>query len=411
MGPGLTGSTSLEGERVGQPRGSANALRDLDLPAMLLSDDAVRSNVVLMAEYCSSRGVMLAPHAKTSMTSYISDLQVDAGAWGLTAASIVQARGLYAMGHRRILMANVLVEDRGISWVADHFLGETEEASDFLLYVDSMAGLRILEAHLAVREPAKRLGVLVELGYAGGRTGARSVEAARELARRTASSPWLELRGVAGYEGLMPRCGGSKPPGLEKYLRSLHRTLTEFHREQLFDRVPIITAGGSSFFDSVVAELAPTRFGFPVETILRSGCYATHDHGLYQETSPLDGRLKDGGDRFTPALELVAVVWSRPEPELVIAGFGRRDVPTDERLPVVLGRFSSDGVLHVEAGAEVIGVNDQHAFVSVNPDSSLKPGDLISLGISHPCGAFDRWRALPIVDAARNILSTAAPQL
>ncbi len=41
-------------------------------------------------------------------------------------------------------------------------------------------------------------------------------------------------------------------------------------------------------------------------------------------------------------------------------------------------------------------LNDQHAFLTAD---GLQPGDLLCLGISHPCGAFDRWRTLLEVDA------------
>ena len=50
----------------------------------------------------------------------------------------------------------------------------------------------------------------------------------------------------------------------------------------------------------------------------------------------------------------------------------------------------------VLAEATVTELNDQHAFVTAD---GLRPGDLLCLGISHPCGAFDRWRTLLEVDA------------
>jgi D-serine deaminase-like pyridoxal phosphate-dependent protein len=28
----------------------------------------------------------------------------------------------------------------------------------------------------------------------------------------------------------------------------------------------------------------------------------------------------------------------------------------------------------------------------------VRPGELVRLGISHPCTAFDRWPAIPVVD-------------
>jgi hypothetical protein len=89
--------------------------------------------------------------------------------------------------------------------------------------------------------------------------------------------------------------------------------------------------------------LGPDCFSFPVQAVLRSGCYLTHDHGTYRRTSPFDGRGTEAGPRLAPALELLASVLCRPEPTLVIVGFGRRDAPFDDQLPVVLGRYELDG--------------------------------------------------------------------
>jgi D-serine deaminase-like pyridoxal phosphate-dependent protein len=117
------------------------------------------------------------------------------------------------------------------------------------------------------------------------------------------------------------------------------QTARQLNAAGLFEagRVPLVSAGGSSYFDRVVAQLGPDRFSFPVQTILRSGCYLTHDHGIYRRTSPFDGRGSPTGPRLRPAFELLASVLSRPEPTLAIVGFGRRDVPIDDRLPVVPG--------------------------------------------------------------------------
>ncbi len=43
-------------------------------------------------------------------------------------------------------------------------------------------------------------------------------------------------------------------------------------------------------------------------------------------------------------------------------------------------------------------LNDQHAYLRLGPDSGLAPGDLVSLGISHPCTTLDKWRVIPVVN-------------
>jgi D-serine dehydratase len=138
----------------------------------------------------------------------------------------------------------------------------------------------------------------------------------------------------------------------------------------------LATAGGSAFFDRVVEAL---QFDFPVRVILRSGCYITHDDGLYAESSPLT--------ELRAALELWARVLSCPEPGLAIAGFGKRDAPYDVGLPVVRSH----------EGVRVDAVNDQHAYLH-DPDGVLSVGDTVVCGISHPCTAFDKWPLIGLVD-------------
>jgi D-serine dehydratase len=148
----------------------------------------------------------------------------------------------------------------------------------------------------------------------------------------------------------------------------------------------LATAGGSALFDRVAERLRfPAPLSRPVRVILRSGCYLTHDDGLYARLSPLPLR---------PALELWARVLSCPEPGLAIAGFGKRDAPYDLDLPVVR-EIRRDGAS--AAGLTVTSLNDQHAFIR-DEHAALRVGDVLVCGISHPCTAFDKWSLIPVLD-------------
>lgn len=46
----------------------------------------------------------------------------------------------------------------------------------------------------------------------------------------------------------------------------------------------------------------------------------------------------------------------------------------------------------------IVRLNDQHAFVKLPEDSNLAVGDVLELGISHPCTAMDRWRQVTVLD-------------
>ncbi|RMI04865.1 hypothetical protein EBM89_17355 [Cellulomonas triticagri] len=385
-------------------RGAADApaagagLGDLELPVMLLHDDAIEHNVRTMADWVRAAGVQLAPHAKTHMSRDLVRRQTDAGAWGFTAATPAQVRTLASWGVGRVLHANVLVDPASIAWVAEHLLA-ADSATEYLCYVDSEAGLDLLLRELAPHRPDRPLPLLLELGFAGGRTGMRDDVAALALARRVAASEHVRLAGVAAFEGLMPVGDDpAAPPGAAELLERVRGFVTALTDQGLVAGVPVVTAGGSSYFDLVVRELGPAMWDVPVTTVLRSGCYITHDHGVYRRTSPLGADR--GNAALRPAFELRASVLSVPEDGRVLVGFGRREAPTDDRLPVVLGAVPApDGAHDLDVtGWEVTGVNDHHAFLRVPSGVAPAPGTVLRFGISHPCGAFDRWRHIPLVE-------------
>jgi D-serine dehydratase len=388
-----------------------NALRDLDYPVLVLHDEQLRHNIATMAEYCRHHGVELAPHAKTSLSPQLIRRQMEAGAWGATAATAAQVRGLLAVGVPRILLANLLVDPVAIRWIASHVL--SEGSTGFSCYVDSLASVELLERECGHGGLIGQLDVLVEVGYLGGRTGVRSLEKCLAVARAVNQSKQLRLVGVAGFEGLVPGAATGEGAGLEEYLESIAQAARHLNAAGLFTpgQVPVVTAGGSSYFDRVVAHLGPDCFGFPVQTVLRSGCYLSHDHGIYRRTSPFDGRRTSAGPRLRPAFELLASVLSRPEPKLVIVGFGRRDAPFDDQLPVVLGRYGDNRRRGDTPGVRVTKLNDQHAFLEVPEDLDVGLGELWSFGISHPCGAFDRWPAIPLVDQDHRVTGAVTTDL
>jgi D-serine deaminase-like pyridoxal phosphate-dependent protein len=135
--------------------------------------------------------------------------------------------------------------------------------------------------------------------------------------------------------------------------------------------------------------------------VLRSGAYIVHDDGYYRTATP---STRGAGPKFEPAMNVWARVISMPEPGLAYLDAGKRDVPYDEGLPEVqlLRRVASDGtVMSLPlVDHELFATNDQHSFVRVPADSPLKVGDLVRLGLSHPCTAFDKWSLIPMLDNA-----------
>ncbi|MEU0566893.1 alanine racemase [Nonomuraea sp. NPDC005983] len=340
---------------------------ELGFPLMVVHQEALGHNIATMAAFARDHGLELAPHAKTHLSGEIAAAQLAAGAWGLTVATTRQARLVRGFGVDRVMVANQVVDRAGLEWAAAELAAHP--GFEFLSFADSAAGVDILAGHAGSRP----FRVLVELGHEGGRAGVRTVEELVELAGYVQRTSGVELAGVAGYEGALKTA-----EEVRKYLDLLQEAVA-----YLRVRNPILSIGGSQWFDVIGRELVATQ----ARILLRSGAYVTHDDGYYRERTPfnrIDGELR-------PALEVFAQVLSTPEPGLAIIGLGKRDAPYDEGLPIPR-----------RPGVTVLKMQDQHTVVR----GDLRVGELVAFGVSHPCTAFDKWRRLPVVDRDYRVVGT-----
>lgn len=387
-------------------RGWNVARGDLSLPVTTLRLDAVRHNIATLAAYCERNGVSLAPHGKTTMSPQLFDWQLKAGAWAIAAATPGQVQIMRQFGVPRVILANELVEADALRWVGKQL--EDDEGFEFICLVDSIETVALMEAALEGVLTKRRLAVLLEVGVSGGRTGIRDLADATRLAESIAATRTLDLIGVETYEGLVGRSGSVEDiAAVDDLLNAVRGLVVSLSSAGLFARGEVIvSAGGSVYFDRVVESFTNWPLGEVVpHIVLRSGCYISHDAGRYHRLSPLDGR-REAGETLSlrNALESWAVVLSAPEPGLVILGTGKRDVPFDVEMPIPMRVHRRDGTVAELENCLITGLMDQHAFMSVDASLSIAPGDIVALGLSHPCGAFDKMSFMPLVDDAWNVV-------
>jgi D-serine deaminase-like pyridoxal phosphate-dependent protein len=369
-------------------------------PVMTLDESAIEENLAAMAEWCAAHGVELAPHGKTTMSPALWDRQLRRGGWGITLATFGQLRVAVRFGVRRIQLANALVDPVGLRWLANEMADRPD--LDVLTWADSTQTVDAMVAALAGTPVPRPIPVLVEFGAPGGRTGARTVDEAVAVADRITASDVLRLAGVAGYEGALAHDASEQSLSrVRAYLDAmagLHRRL-EADGRYPDDGDVFVTAGGSAYFD-VVAEVLGPLAGGRTRVVVRAGAYVIHDDGFYTGITPFGrGESAHAKHRLRSAMHTWARVVSRPEPDLVLLDAGKRDVPFDEGLPtpqLVADQLGSPP--RPLDDAEVTEVNDQHAFLRIPPNCDLRVGDVVRLGLSHPCTAFDKWRCIPLVD-------------
>jgi D-serine dehydratase len=112
------------------------------------------------------------------------------------------------------------------------------------------------------------------------------------------------------------------------------------------------------------------------------------------------------GAGFLPALQVWAYVQSIPEPERAIIAMGKRDAAFDAGLPTPALHFRPGDAAPREALAHwiITKMMDQHAYLQIAPHDDLRVGDMIGFDISHPCLTFDKWRALPVLNAQYQVI-------
>lgn len=375
------------GRTRGEVAGLVPALHAQSTPMMTIDAPIMARNIAGMARWCTAHGVELAPHGKTTMSPRIWLAQLQAGAWGITVATEAQLRIARGAGVPRVLLANSLIRAEALVWLADQL---AEGDFEFSCWVDSERSIRLMEAALANR-PDTRINVAIEVGHTPGRTGARTIDEISALADLVVASPVLTLAGISGYEGVAAH-GHSAADlnAVDAYLDTMRRAFETVDGRFATAR-PFITAGGSAYFDRVVAAFD----SLDATVVLRSGAYVVHDDGIYSAITPA---RRQAGPRLDSAIHVWARVISRPERNLAILDAGRRDLPYDEGLPVaqIAVRNGTDTI--ALAGHTIVDLNDQHAYLTVPTESELRVGDLVRLGLSHPCAAFDRWTTIAMVD-------------
>ncbi len=367
-------------------------------PLFVLDAAALADNLGAMARWCREGGVDLAPHGKTHMAPQLFARQLDAGAWGITAANVSQVRVYRAFGVANVLLANQLVDPAGLAWVAAEL--DRDPGFSFSAWVDSERGVALMDATLSAVGAQRRVDVLVEIGEHGGRTGCRDDETVRRVAAAVRDSAHLRLIGVAGYEGALAHDASAEGLArVETYLQRMRSCALALAADEMFESESVVvTAGGSAFFDQVAGILAePWPRDLNVRVVLRSGAYLTHDDGFYQGISPL---TRGGSRGLRSALRLWAQVTSRPEPGLALLTAGKRDASFDEGLPLPQLVWSAGTAAKPVTGCTVTAMNDQHTFVSLSAEAETLAGvgAWMQLGLSHPCTVFDKWQLVPVVD-------------
>src|SRR5204863_1316385 len=137
---------------------------ELDTPALYVDLDVLERNVKRMQQQCGAWGVALRPHVKTHKIAEIAQMQLDAGAIGITVAKLGEAEVLPGDD---VLVAYPLMPEKLPRLQA---LSKTRRVTVAIDSVEAAKGLNGIRT-------------LVEIDVGVGRCGAQSPEQAVEVAK------------------------------------------------------------------------------------------------------------------------------------------------------------------------------------------------------------------------------------
>ncbi|ABM35834.1 DSD1 family PLP-dependent enzyme [Polaromonas naphthalenivorans] len=189
-------------ELIGKP------VHDIDTPALVIDMDALKRNLVRMADFAKKHHVRWRPHAKLHKSTVLAKMQIKAGAAGVCVQKTAEAEVMVAGGIYNVYISNQVIAPAKLARVAALTQAvASHRGGQIAIAVDSPEGVsRLAKAMTEARTSARSsvatvIDVFVEIDVGQGRCGAQPGEAAVKLALEIRKHPALRFAGLQAYQG------------------------------------------------------------------------------------------------------------------------------------------------------------------------------------------------------------------
>ena len=220
---------------VGVPGGA----RRITTPALMVDAKKLKANITQMMERCREAGLSLRPHGKTHKCTRLAQMQIDAGALGICAATGREGIAFARAGLSGILVTAPVVQYAQI----DELARLHAEGADLRIVIDHPEVARRWEKALA--GTSRPLPALVDVDIGMNRTGALTPEAAVEIAALIKASPVLDYAGVQAYSGRVQHINDFAERRAA-YGAQIERLKTVLKELRSRDLAPAIVSGGGT---------------------------------------------------------------------------------------------------------------------------------------------------------------------
>lgn len=324
-------------------------LLELATPVLVVDESVLRRNVVAMGIQAATLDVGLRPHAKTHKSPVIAELQREAGAVGLTVATLSEAIRFAQAGFGDLFVAYPLWVDATKAALLRDLLATGAEVT---------LGCDSVEAAQQIARTTRGARVLVEVDSGHHRSGVQPGMAGETAAR--ISEAGVEVLGVFTFPG-----HAYGPDSRERAARDEQAALAEATTALADAGVPAaVVSGGST--PSIAHAAAGTM------TEMRPGVYVFGDAQQWE--------LGACNPEHIALTCLSTVVSVRPGHIVLDAG---SKVLGADRAPWATGA----GRLLDHASARIVQLSEHHAVVQWNEEVQPRRGDRLRVVPNHVCSA------------------------
>ena len=336
----------------------------IDTPAVVVDRARLVGNIARLQEELDRRGVALRPHAKTHKSVRVAQLQLAAGARGITVGTLGEAEVFAAAGIRDLFVAYPL-------WAEGPKAGrlrQLHEAVDLRVGVDSVAGATRLAA--AVAGGRKPLAVVVEIDSGLHRTGAANPAKALVVAE-AARRGGLVVAGVFTHGGHSYRLGRRAEVAAQE-VASLEAAAAALESGGI--EVETISAGSTP----TMLEAARGRINE-----IRAGTYVLGDRQQW-----VLGAVPPEGVAVFVAAMVVSVASGQ-----VVLDAGAKSLTKDRA-----DWLEGFGLIPAYPAGVIAWLNDYHGVVRF-PDGAARPalGEIVAIAPNHVCPVIDLFDAFWVV--------------
>jgi D-serine deaminase-like pyridoxal phosphate-dependent protein len=332
---------------------------ELVTPALVLDLAAAKRNIARMSAAMHDLGSAIRPHMKAHKSPELCRLQVEAGAIGISVATVWEAVVVADAGLDHVFVVNTVAGPDKVTTVA-----ELAADVDLIVAIDEAANARTLAA--AARRAGSTLGVTIEVDTGMNRAGVETPGAAVELARAVSEMDGLVLRGITGYEG---HCALTPETELRHAKQQAAMTVFIDVAEALERHglpCPIRSAGGTATWDWTAAS--------PGVTEIQAGTYVVMDN--------FHAAMVPG---FEHSLTVQATVISQP-PGRIVVDAGSKSV-ADGELASIVGRPERP-----------LRFDEEHGIFGASARPDIRVGDSVALVPGYSPSTVNAFDAIHVVE-------------